>query len=32
MADERIRQLGQVVAHVAEELTRHLGGAWPHPY
>jgi IclR family transcriptional regulator, acetate operon repressor len=32
LADERIRQLGQVVAHVAEELTRHLGGAWPHPY
>jgi IclR family acetate operon transcriptional repressor len=32
MADERVRQLGQVVAHVAEELTRHLGGAWPHPY
>src|SRR5499433_993034 len=32
MADERIRHLGPVVAHVAEELTRHLGGQWPHPY
>ena len=32
MPDERIRHLGPVVAHIAEELTRHLGGRWPHPY
>src|SRR3989440_9284827 len=32
LADERIRQLGPIVAHIAEELTRHLGGHWPHPY
>jgi IclR family acetate operon transcriptional repressor len=32
MADERIRHLGPVVAHIAEEFTRHLGGRWPHPY
>jgi IclR family acetate operon transcriptional repressor len=32
LADERIRQLGPIVAHVAEELTRNLGGRWPHPY
>ena len=32
LADERIRQLGPIVAHIAEELTRHLGGRWPHPY
>jgi IclR family acetate operon transcriptional repressor len=32
MPDERIRHLGPVVAHIAEELTRHLGGKWPHPY
>src|SRR5215470_3459826 len=32
LVDERIRHLGPVVAHVAEELTRHLGGRWPHPY
>ena len=32
LIDERIRHLGPVVAHVAEELTRHLGGRWPHPY
>jgi IclR family acetate operon transcriptional repressor len=30
--DERIRQLGPLVAHTAEELTRQLGGRWPHPY
>jgi IclR family acetate operon transcriptional repressor len=29
---ERIRQLGPVVAHTAEELTRKLGGKWPHPH
>jgi len=32
LVDERIKHLGPVVAHVAEELTRHLGGQWPHPY
>jgi len=32
LADERVRQLGPIVAHIAEELTRHLGGRWPHPY
>jgi IclR family acetate operon transcriptional repressor len=32
LADERIRQLGPIVSHIAEELTRHLGGRWPHPY
>jgi IclR family acetate operon transcriptional repressor len=32
LSDARIRQLGPVVAHVAEEITRKLGGRWPHPY
>lgn len=32
LTDERIRQLGPVVARTAEELTRQLGGKWPHPY
>jgi IclR family acetate operon transcriptional repressor len=32
LSDERIRQLGPAVAHTAEELTRTLGGKWPHPY
>jgi IclR family acetate operon transcriptional repressor len=32
LSDERIRQLGPLVAHTAEELTRKLGGKWPHPY
>jgi IclR family acetate operon transcriptional repressor len=31
LPDARIRQLGPLVAHTAEELTRHLGGKWPHP-
>jgi len=30
LPDERIRQLGPVVAHTAEELTHRLGGRWPH--
>ena len=30
--DERIKQLGPIVAHTAEELTRKLGGRWPHPH
>jgi IclR family acetate operon transcriptional repressor len=32
LPDERIKQLGPVVAHIAEEITRHLGGRWRHPY
>jgi len=32
LADERIRHLGPIVAHVAEELTHQVGGRWPHPY
>ncbi len=32
LSDERIRQLGPIVAHTAEELTKKLGGKWPHPY
>jgi IclR family acetate operon transcriptional repressor len=32
LADERIRQLGPVVARFAEEITRRLGGRWPHPH
>ena len=32
LSDERIRQLGPLVAHTGEELTRKLGGKWPHPY
>jgi IclR family acetate operon transcriptional repressor len=29
LPDERIKQLGSLVAHTAEELTQHLGGKWP---
>jgi IclR family acetate operon transcriptional repressor len=32
LGDERIRHLGPIVAHIAQELTHHLGGKWPHPY
>ena len=32
LPDGRIKQLGPVVAHIAEEITRKLGGRWPHPY
>jgi IclR family acetate operon transcriptional repressor len=32
LPDARIKQLGPLVAHTAEELTRRLGGRWPHPY
>jgi IclR family acetate operon transcriptional repressor len=32
LPDERIKQLGHVVAHTAEDLTKRLGGRWPHPY
>jgi len=31
LPDDRIKTLGTIVAHTAEELTRHLGGRWPHP-
>jgi len=30
LRDDRIRQLGPVVSHFAEEITRRLGGRWPH--
>lgn len=30
LPDDRIKQLGPLVAHTAEELTRRLGGKWPH--
>jgi IclR family transcriptional regulator, acetate operon repressor len=30
LPDERIKQLGPLVAHTAEELSRRLGGKWPH--
>ena len=30
LPDERIKQLGPIVAHTAEELTHRLGGRWPH--
>ena len=30
LPDERIKQLGPLVAHTAEELTHRLGGKWPH--
>jgi IclR family transcriptional regulator, acetate operon repressor len=30
LPDERIKQLGPLVAHTAEELTRRLGGRSPH--
>jgi IclR family acetate operon transcriptional repressor len=29
LPDDRIKQLGPLVAHTAEELTRRLGGRWP---
>ncbi len=32
LPDERIRQLGPLVARIAEEITRKLGGRWPHPH
>ena len=32
LSDARIRHLGPIVARIAEELTRHVGGRWPHPY
>src|SRR5438477_8445663 len=32
LSDERVRHLGKIVSHLAEELTLHLGGRWPHPF
>ena len=32
LPDSRIKQLGPIVAHIAEEISRKLGGRWPHPY
>jgi IclR family acetate operon transcriptional repressor len=32
LPDARIKQLGPVVAHVAEDITRRIGGKWPHPH
>jgi IclR family acetate operon transcriptional repressor len=32
LPDARIKQLGPIVAHIAEELTHKLGGRWPHPH
>jgi IclR family acetate operon transcriptional repressor len=32
LPDARIKQLGPIVAHIAEDITRKLGGRWPHPY
>jgi IclR family transcriptional regulator, acetate operon repressor len=30
LPDERIKQLGPLVAHIAEEMTHRFGGIWPH--
>jgi len=30
LPDERIKQLGQLVAHVGEDLTHRMGGRSPH--
>ena len=32
LPDARIKQLGTVVAHIAEDITKTLGGRWPHPH
>jgi IclR family acetate operon transcriptional repressor len=32
LPDERIKKLGPLVAHTAQEITARLGGRWPHPY
>src|SRR6186997_3317187 len=32
LPDSRIKQLGPIVAHIAEDITRKLGGRWPHPH
>jgi IclR family transcriptional regulator, acetate operon repressor len=31
LPDPRIKQLGPLVAHTGEEITKRLGGRWPHP-
>jgi IclR family transcriptional regulator, acetate operon repressor len=31
LPDARIKQLGPLVSHIAEEITGRLGGRWPHP-
>lgn len=31
LPDARIKQLGPLVAHTGEEITKKLGGRWPHP-
>lgn len=32
LPDGRIKQLGPLVSHIAEEITHRLGGRWPHPH
>ncbi len=32
LPDDRIKHLGPLVSHIAEEITRRLGGRWPHPH
>jgi len=32
LPDSRIKQLGPIVAHIAEDITKKLGGRWPHPH
>jgi IclR family acetate operon transcriptional repressor len=32
LPDARIKELGPVVARRAAEITRQIGGRWPHPY
>jgi IclR family acetate operon transcriptional repressor len=32
LPDTRIKLLGPVVAHIAEDITKKLGGRWPHPH
>jgi len=32
LPDSRIKQLGPIVAHIAEDITKTLGGRWPHPH
>ncbi len=32
LPDARIKKLGPIVAHIAEDITRTVGGRWPHPH
>ena len=32
LPDGRIKQLGPLVSKMAEEITRRVGGRWPHPH